>query len=146
MNIVIFGSPVQCKAGWLWEELITKLQFSRVKKKTIRLFCDWKSVWQSQVNVSSKYIHTMWYYRQFLYWLWVYLRGFHVICPKVHLSEGSPVRRFTCPKVHQSEGSSVRRFTCPIYKIHTKNILLYPSSPAPITYGSWDIEYWKNDK
>ena len=27
------------------------------KYKTIRLLCDWKSVWQSQVNVSSKYIH-----------------------------------------------------------------------------------------
>ena len=35
-----------------------------------------------------------------------FVRGF--ICPRVNLSEGSPVRRFTCPKVLPSEGSSVR--------------------------------------
>ena len=45
---------------------------------------------------------------------------FHVICPKVHLSEGSPVRRFICPKVHLSEGSSVRRFICP--KVHLSDL------------------------
>ena len=75
------------------------------------------------------------------------------ICPKVRLSEGSFVWRFICTKVHLSEGSSVRRFTCPIYKIHTNNIWQYPSTPAPITnipspisYRSWDVEYWKIDK
>ena len=46
----------------------------------------------------------------FMHWGWLF------ICPKVHLSEGSPVRRFICPKVHLSEGSFVRRFICP--KVH----------------------------
>ena len=50
------------------------------------------------------------------YCLYCKLWRFQSICPKVHLSEGSPVRRFICPKVHLSEGSPVRRFTCP--KVH----------------------------
>ena len=55
------------------------------------------------------------------------------ICPKVHLSEGSPVRRFICPKVHLSEGLSVLRFTCPKVTNNSKNhqnifftIIFYP--------------------
>ena len=42
---------------------------------------------------------------------------FHVTFPKVHMSEGSLVRRSTCPKVHLSEGPHVRRFTCPKIQI-----------------------------